>query len=192
MACVNARATDSRRVAPACCMCAPDTLMGLKRGTSRAQNSITSAVSRSAASTGKSQVARVAVLRRAKARVFPKRPQTAAIHRGIDAACEGKFSRVTEVALVLDVLDVFRSIERRYLHAPGRLHWRKWPCGRAALPTGVWRLMRLRIGLRFHGYPLRVNALQRWLWRGEGSVPCHPVLLGNWATAVPWADNSPS
>src|SRR6266849_2550997 len=56
MACVNARATDSRRVAPACCMCAPDTLMGLKRGTSRAQNSITSAVSRIAASTGKGQV----------------------------------------------------------------------------------------------------------------------------------------
>src|SRR6266571_9326805 len=58
MACVNARATDSRRVAPACCMCAPDTLMGLKRGTSRAQNSITSAVNRRAASTGKSQVPR--------------------------------------------------------------------------------------------------------------------------------------
>ena len=58
MACVNARATDSRRVAPACCMCAPDTLMGLKRGTSREQNSITSAVNCRAASTGKSQVPR--------------------------------------------------------------------------------------------------------------------------------------
>jgi len=23
-------------------------------------------------------------------------------------------------------------------------------------------------------------------------MPCHPVLLGNWATAVPGADNAPS
>ena len=50
---VKARATDSTGVAPACCICDPDTLIGLNLGTSWAQYAITSAVSRSAASTRK-------------------------------------------------------------------------------------------------------------------------------------------
>src|SRR5262249_52861815 len=95
-------------------------------------------------------VARVAILRRAKAGVLPKRPQTATIHGGIDAACEGEFARVAQIVSVLDVLDVFRGIEWRHLHAPGRLHGRRWPRRHTALPATVWRLLGLRIGVMFH------------------------------------------
>jgi hypothetical protein len=137
-------------------------------------------------------VARVAVLCRAKAGVLPKRPQPAAIHGGIDAACEGKCARVAQVALVRDVLDVLRGVERRHFHAPGRLHWCRGPRGHAALPAGVRRLRGLRLSFVFHGCLLHCHAAQRLPCLGAGSMIYHSVLLGNWATAVPRADKAPS
>ena len=56
-------------------------------------------------------VAAVGLFRRREPGVLPHGPDAAPVHVGLDSTGEGIFSRVTELVLVVRVLDVLRGID---------------------------------------------------------------------------------